>query len=420
MYENSNRQNDLTAILIKPAGPDCNLACTYCFYREKADLFRETARHRMSDQVLEATMKQMMRLSSRHISLGWQGGEPTLMGLDFFERALAYQIQYGRGKIVGNSLQTNGRLIDAAWARFLKKYNFLVGISIDGPAGIHNIYRTKKNGDGSFDDTLRAVHILKDHGVTINALTVVNDRTARCPEEIYNTLKTLGFSYHQYIPCSEPAPRLSSDRAPFSVSAESYGAFLVTLFDLWFDDFEDGVPTTSIRLFDALLEKHMGAPPSECTLLETCGIYLVVEHNGDVFPCDFFVDEETRLGNLLVTPIEDLFQSQKMKDFGAEKRRLGAPCLACEWRTLCRGGCPKERPLSEGDASVNYYCSVYKMLFAHAESRLKQTAETLERRAVEARRTEVAAALKSGVLSVGRNEACPCGSGRKFKRCCGR
>jgi len=232
----------LNHILVKPAGPDCTMACAYCFYRARAGLFPETPCHRMDEAVLGEMVRQVMTRGPEEVSFGWQGGEPTLMGVDFFERALGYQRRYGRGKTVGNGVQTNGLAIDREWAEFLHRNLFLVGLSLDGPEHVHDRYRRLAGGGPTWSRALGAAKLLLDHGVSVNALSVVNDYSAKYPEEIYGFLKAQGLTYMQFIPCVETDP-LSPDRAaPFSVSAESYGRFLCAVFDLWLGDFHNGSP----------------------------------------------------------------------------------------------------------------------------------------------------------------------------------
>jgi uncharacterized protein len=418
MYEKQRSQNVLCSILIKPAGPDCNLSCTYCFYRGKAQLFLESDIHRMDDRVLEGTIRQMMGLSPPQLSLGWQGGEPTLMGLGFFERAIELQKRFGSKKRVSNSLQTNGLLIDAKWAHFLAKYNFLVGLSIDGPAHVNDRYRTTRDGAGTWRRIADTSKRLLDAGVLVNALTVVTEHSAKFAEEIYASLKAMGITFHQYIPCVEPPPFESSITKPFAVSPESYGAFLSKIFDLWYADIKDGVPTIVVRYFDALLRQYMGDTPSDCTLLDTCGVYLVVEHNGDVFPCDFFVKETHRLGNLLSTPLSSLFASADMKAFGHNKQALPAPCLQCQWLALCRGGCPKDRPRSEHGSQTSYFCESFRCFLEYADDRLRTLAARIKRDALKERQAAVVEAVRRKDLHIGRNSPCPCGSGKKYKKCC--
>ncbi len=417
MRESLRRQNELNAILIKPAGPDCNLRCDYCFYLEKHRLFPASKLHRMSDELLEILIKQMMALPRPHLSFGWQGGEPTLMGLSFFEKAVTHQIKYGRGKTVGNSLQTNGVLLDDRWARFFLKYNFLVGISLDGPRHIHDCHRKTAGGNGSWQRTFDAAKMLLDRGTAVNALCVVTDYAARFPVEIYSFLKDAGLTYQQYIPCLEPSPGQGVPDNRFSVSPEAYGDFLCALFDVWVGDFEFGRPRVSIRFFDSVLNHYLGAPPSDCTLLDRCGVYLTIEHNGDVYPCDFYVLESQKLGNLMHASLSDLFQSDPMEKFRDRKKNRAPACGDCKWESICRGGCPKDRHIVQGRTDVSYFCTSYRRFFDHANSTLQ----------ILATRLKTADAPPTSAIGdtghpppprVGRNEPCPCGSGKKFKKCC--
>ena len=224
----------LTNILIKPAGPDCNLACKYCFYLRKEELFTETRIHRMNDEVLEEMVRQMMTLGGQSVSFGWQGGEPTLMGLDFFIRAVEFQQRYGSaGQNVGNAIQTNGILIDNDWSRFLSRYHVLVGLSLDGPQHVHDHYRRTRNGKPSWERVTDSARRMMHSGVDVNALVVVSDYSARYAREIYNYLVEFGFTFLQFIPCVEPDPDHPDRCAPFSVSGEAYGAFLCEIFDAW-------------------------------------------------------------------------------------------------------------------------------------------------------------------------------------------
>ena len=286
----------LTSILVKPAGPDCNMDCGYCFYSGKSELYPGSATHRMTDTVLEEMMRQFMNQPSPDLSLGWQGGEPTLMGLSFFERAVELEEKYGEDKTVGNGLQTNGILLDHEWATFLKKYNFLVGLSIDGPQHVHDCYRHMRSGAGTWSRISETARMLLDEGVSVNALTVVSDYSVRFPDEIYDHHRGAGLDYMQFIPCVETDPQNPQKAAPFSVSARDYGTFLCRIYDRWRQDFIDDIPQTSVRFFESLLFSYAGFTPPDCTLGETCGTYLVVEHNGDVYSCDFFVEPAWHLG----------------------------------------------------------------------------------------------------------------------------
>jgi uncharacterized protein len=370
-----HQKKHLNSILIKPAGPDCNMACTYCFYREKEALFPGPNVHRMREPVLEETMRQVFDQPIPAVSIGWQGGEPTLMGLDFFETAVELQIRYGKGKSVGNGLQTNGLLIDEQWAAFLRKYHFLVGLSLDGPKHIHDRYRHLAGGQKTWQKTVDTAKLLLDSEVAVNALVVVNDYSARFPQEIYEFHKSLGLNHIQFIPCVETDPQDPGQAAPFSASAEDYGKFLCAVFDLWLADFNDGEPTTFIRTFDSLFYRYVDKEPPECDLLAECGTYLVVEHNGDVYACDFFVEEPWKLGNVMEGKLIHMLNSARQNEFGRMKADLPDVCKACEWLSNCRGGCTKDRLRDPRDRGLNHFCRASKMFFPHVDTRMNKLAK---------------------------------------------
>jgi uncharacterized protein len=412
----------LNSLLIKPAGPDCNLGCTYCFYLEKHALFPGASKHRMNPEVLEETVRQVMRQGGGELAFAWQGGEPTLMGVDFFRQAVELQKKHGRrGQTVGNGLQTNGVLIDEAWCRFLRDARFLVGLSLDGPAHVHDRYRRYRGGQPTWTRVTEALKRMLDHGVAVNGLVVVNDYSARFPREIYAFLKENGLTFMQFIPCLEQDPGDPTQPAPFSVSPEQLGRFLREVFDCWLDDFQDGRPTTQVRWFDSVFATYVGCQPPECTLLAECGTYVVVEHNGDVFACDFFVEDEWRLGNVLEGRLEDMLNSPLQARFRRRKAALPEECQACPWLVHCRGGCPKERWGTPGEPCRSRLCEGYQMFFSHADDRLRQLAGAwlAEQNPPSA---IMAAAAREGPAParVRRNAPCPCGSGAKYKHCCGK
>ena len=410
----------ITSVLIKPAGPDCNMACTYCFYLKKAAYFPDMHTHRMSEAVLRETVRQVMMQGAVNVSFGWQGGEPTLMGVRFFEQAVEFQKRFGRGRTVGNGLQTNGVLIDDAWCRFLKQYRFLVGLSLDGPEQIHDRYRKMRGGTSSWHRVVDSASRMLDGDVAVNALIVLNDYSSQFPETIYAFHKDLGLTYMQFIPCVEPDGTDPSKTAPFSVSAEVFGDCLCRLFDLWIADFKDGEPTTSIRFFESVFYVYVGMEPPECTLCENCGNYVVIEHNGDVFSCDFFVEESWKLGNVLERQLSEMLNSELQNRFGACKTDLPAECLECEWLPKCRGGCPKDRTFSTRHQKLNHLCNGFKRFFSHADGRLEELAEAWRKKQVKAAtRERVRTAVRMGAVDAGRNDPCPCGSGLKYKQCCG-
>ena len=413
---NEAPRRPIGSLLVKPAGPDCTLRCTYCFYLAKAALF-EGARHRMTDGLLERTVRQALEGGGPTVSFGWQGGEPTLLGIEFFRRAVALQSEYRRpGQRVRNGLQTNGVLIDEAWCAFLRENRFLVGLSLDGPQHVHDRYRRTADGRGTFEAVRAAAERMLAAGVEVNALVVVNDYSARFAREIYDFHRALGFRHLQFIPCVEPHPADPSRPAPFSVSGRAYGRFLCDLADRWMEDFRDGWPTVYIREFESLLYLYCGRPAPDCVLSPRCGTYVVVEHNGDVFSCDFFVRPDGRLGNVKESSLGDLLNSAPQRAFGDRKAQLPGACRACEWLSRCFGGCPKDRLSAAKAAARSHLCQGYRMFFEHVDRPFRRLAARwmslhAERAALEEAQTAAAAPR--------RNAPCPCGSGRKFKDCCG-
>ena len=365
----------LHSVIVKPAGPDCNLNCSYCFYLNKAKLFQPNKKHRMPSAILKEIVRQVMVKGGSHLSFVWQGGEPILMGLPFFRKAVEFQKQYGHNRSVGNGLQTNGLLIDRKWARCFRKNNFLIGLSIDGPEHIHNRYRIKRGGKGSWRRVMDSANLLLDSGVAVNALTVLTDYSADFPEEIYHFHKSVGHLHMQFIPCVEPSSYDPAQIATFSISPEKYGQFLCTLFDLWCADFKNGRPSTSIRYFDSVFYSYVGMTAPECTLLRECGNYLVIEHNGDVYSCDFFVEHQWKLGNVMKKQLHAMLNSDRQNQFGKAKAAITDACRKCRWLLFCRGGCLKDRRNNPQDKEVSYFCRSYKMFFAHADARLRTMAK---------------------------------------------
>ena len=369
------RVKPINSVLVKPAGPDCNLNCRYCFYLKKADLFGGAVQHRMIDNVLEEMVRQIMRDGSPMVHFGWQGGEPTLMGLDFFRMAVEFQKKYGYpGQVVGNGLQTNGTLLDETWADFFHEYQWLIGLSLDGPQHVHDHYRLTRGGEPTWERVAGAARMLHRRGVAANALSVVSDYSSQHADEIYDYLKSAGFEYMQFIPCVETDPADPARLAPFSVSPTQYGEFLCRIFDRWIRDFHNGRPTTSVRWFDALFYLYVNQSPPDCTLHEECGIYVAIEHNGNVYACDFFVDPEWQLGNLMEGDILEMLNSPRQDDFGLRKAALPPECPACPWVRLCRGGCPKDRLRNPAGGGSNHFCASFKMFFEHADTRLRHLA----------------------------------------------
>ncbi|MGE4587938.1 MAG: SPASM domain-containing protein, partial [Mangrovibacterium sp.] len=308
------------------------------------------------------------------VSLAWQGGEPTLMGLDFYKRAVELEMKYGHGQTVGNGLQTNGLLLDTNWAKFLRKYDWLVGLSLDGPAFIHDHYRLDKGAKGTHRRVEDHARMLLDEGVAVNAMCCVTSHSVKYPEELYRYYKEMGLSFMQFIPVVETDPDDPSRAAGFSVSAENYGRFLCKLFDLWLADFCDGQPTTSIRHFESVFYTYAGFHAPECTLMKECGSYVVVEHNGNVYSCDFFVEPKWKLGNLMHERLINMLNAKKQRVFGQAKAQLPRECRQCVWLTKCYGGCTKDRIRDPQDRRRPRFCSSYKLFLRHADPAFRELA----------------------------------------------
>lgn len=430
--------NDPYHILTKPIGPLCNLDCKYCFYLEKAKLYPE-ATWAMQGEVLENYIRQYISSQGTElISFAWQGGEPTLLGVEFFERVVALQAQYADGHKIENAFQTNGVLLDDRWAEFLKKHEVLVGLSIDGPSYLHDAYRVDKGGQGTFDKVMRGINVLKKHAVEFNTLTTVHRVNSREPLEVYHFLKEVGSGYMQFIPIVERASTVTTkggltlvspaftEKAAvteWSVEPLQFGKFLSAIFDEWV---RNDVGRYFVQLFDVSLEMWVGMPASLCVFRPTCGSALAMEHNGDVYSCDHFVYPENKLGNLMEMPLRTMVDSQQQHEFGnAKLDTLPQYCKSCEVRFACNGECPKHRFLKtpEGEAGLNYLCAGYKHFFNHIDLYMRFMALQLKQERAPANVMEWIRVQEGGRQAakneaIGRNDPCPCGSGKKAKRCC--
>jgi uncharacterized protein len=430
--------NEPYHILTKPIGPLCNLDCKYCFYLEKAKLYPE-ATWAMQGQVLENYIRQYISSQdSEVISFAWQGGEPTLLGVEFFERVVALQAQYSDGRRIENAFQTNGVLLDDHWGEFLKKNNFLVGLSIDGPRHLHDAYRVDKGAQGTFDKVMRGISVLKKHAVEFNTLTTVHRVNSQHPLEVYRFLKEAGSGYMQFIPIVERASSLITkdgltlvspaftDQATvteWSVEPLQFGRFLSTIFDEWV---RNDVGRQYVQLFDVSLEMWYGQEASLCVFKPTCGSALAMEHNGDVYSCDHFVYPENKLGNIMETQLRTMVDSQQQHEFGhAKLDTLPQYCKNCDVRFACNGECPKHRFLKtpDGEPGLNYLCAGYKHFFNHIDLYMRFMALQLKHERAPANVMEWIRMQEAGhtapkAKAPGRNDPCPCGSGKKAKRCC--
>ena len=367
----------ISSILVKPASADCNLHCTYCFYHDRpTDPYGQVrGRHVMDDATLRALIREGMRIMAPASSFGWQGGEPMLTGIDFFRRVVQYQQQYGHsGHSVSNGVQTNGTLIDDEWARLFAQYRFLLGVSLDGPQQWHDHYRVTAGGQGTYDLVRKGIECLRRHHAEFNILSVVNRVTGEHPREIWSYMREQGFGFLQFIPCVELDPA-TGKLTEFSVLPRQFGDFMCEIFDLWYND---GQPQISVRLFDNLLLAFAGHGPQVCQFQRECGDYVVVEYNGDVYPCDFYVEDRLHLGNLHEQPLDEIASSPRAAAFRARKRRGDPACDSCRWLPICNHGCPLMRDHNpQRDATghrSHFLCSAYQQIFHHAEGRLRELA----------------------------------------------
>jgi serine-type anaerobic sulfatase-maturating enzyme len=425
-------------VMTKPTGPICNLDCTYCFYLEKEDLYPGKKNWAMSPEVLESYIRQNIAAQPGDaMQFAWQGGEPTLLGVDFFKNVVRLEKLYANGKDVQNVLQTNGILIDDTWADFLASENFLIGISIDGPRELHDHYRVDKGGQPTFDKVMKAVRLFKKHAVEYNTLTVVNRLNSSYPLEVYRFLKEIGSGHMQFIPVVErraqssthkglqlvlPAFLDNAEVTPWSVQPGEFGRFLCAIFDEWV---RMDVGKRFIQTFEVALEIWYGVPSSLCVFGKTCGNALALEHSGDLYSCDHFVYPEHRLGNIMDVPLAALLQSAQQRKFGADKNdTLPRYCRQCDVRFACNGECPKHRfaRTPDGEPHLNYLCAGYKQFFHHIDPYMKFMVNELK--AGRAPVNVMWYAAQQDALrmknDVGRNSVCTCGSGLRYKRCCGR
>lgn len=379
-------------LLIKPASGSCNIRCEYCFYKDETQKRAQASYGMMSIETLEALVEKAVTFAASDLPPGasrpnscviaFQGGEPTLAGLDFYKKLMELQKKYASPKVViSNAIQTNGWVIDREWAEFFAKNHFLVGLSLDGNRETHDAFRHSVEGKGTFQRVMEAAKYLNEAGAEFNLLTVVNRRTARHIQSIYNFFKEQGFYWQQYIPCLEPLGEPLGDR-PFSLTPKAYGDFLKTLFDLWYQDMvkaygsgngKSSVQPISIRQFDNYVGMLAGIPPEQCGMSGACGYQNVVEADGSVYPCDFYVLDPYSLGNLSPgrDSFEEIYQRRREMGFLENSHSKDPECKVCRWFPLCRGGCKRHR---EPDLIKNYFCSSYKAFFTHSIGRLEELA----------------------------------------------
>lgn len=388
-------------VMTKPNGPMCNLACTYCYYLDKKGLFAKGEQFRMSDDVLEAYIRQHIGGQDvPTVEFAWQGGEPTLLGVDFFEKVVDLQATYANGKKITNAIQTNGTLLSDEWCEFFSENRFLVGISIDGPARLHDRHRVDRHQRPTFHSVMRGLDLLRKHGTEFNTLTVVGRKNSREPITVYRFLKEVGSRFMQFIPLVEreadaaanalgvdlalpPDPRGTAHPNPpvtsWSVGSERYGTFLVGIFDEWV---RSDVGSFFVQAFDVALGSWLGEPPGLCTFAPVCGGAMALEHDGSLYSCDHYVYPEYNLGNILDVTVAEMANSARQVEFGTDKSKtLPGYCRECDVRFACNGECPKHRFIEtpDGEPGLNYLCPSYKKFFHHVDPYMRQMAEFLRR-----------------------------------------
>jgi uncharacterized protein len=398
---NRNRESNPQGIHVvaKPIGPVCNLNCEYCFYLEKQALFAAGEQYRMSDNVLAAFITNYIASQPTPlVEFVWQGGEPTLLGLDFFKRVVELQRPFAKQKTISNALQTNGTLLTNEWCQFLKKHNFMVGISLDGPKEIHDCYRCDRAGKGTFDQVMRGLRLLQKHKVEYNVLACVARQTARRPLDVYNFFKGEGVEFIQFAPVVERMPDAASSHyglrlagpatldkeeqqtevTPWSVIPGEYGDFLIAIYEEWV---RHDVGTVFVMNFEWVLNAWIGNPSPVCVHAKQCGRSVVIEHNGDIFACDHCVYPPYRLGNIMTGQLPAMVEKSLQSGFGvAKETALPRWCRECDVLAACQGGCPKHRfkKTYYGEPGLQYLCEGYKKFFLHIRKYLSVMAQLLE------------------------------------------
>ena len=407
-------------VMVKPIGAVCNLDCSYCYYLRKRDLYPEAAALRMADDLLERYIIQHIAASPREsILFSWHGGEPTVVGLDFFRKAVELQRKHlPPGREILNGIQTNGTLLDDEWCRFFAAEKFYVGLSLDGPRELHDRYRVTKGDKATHRQVVQAYRLMQHHRVHCDLLCVVHNLNVRQPVTVYRFFKELGVRFLQFLPLvTRQGERGTS---PQSVPAEAYGAFLCAIFDEWV---RHDIGRIVVQNFDEAMRPFLGMDHALCVHAEHCGNIVVLEHNGDLYSCDHFVDAGHRLGNMRDTPLLELLEDPALLRFGRDKRdALPRYCRECELLSSCNGGCPKDRFIRtpDGEEGLNTLCAGFKRFFGHSRPYLQRLAWMRRAGEPAEKLMQVLKTEESAVTprQTGRNDPCPCGSGRKYKKCC--
>ncbi|MBN1973355.1 MAG: anaerobic sulfatase maturase [Sedimentisphaerales bacterium] len=407
-------------VFAKPVGPVCNLNCYYCYYLNKKQLYPYEKSFRMSDDLLENYIIQHIKASDEEeIRFSWHGGEPTLLGLDYFKKIVSLQRKYKpANRRIANGMQTNGILLDEEWCQFLASENFSIGLSLDGPQEIHDRYRVTKDHKPTHEKVMRGYELLRKHRVYCDILCVVNSYSVQYPLEVYRFFKQIGTSYISFLPVVESVPSDEKGFNNLTVPARAWGDFLCTIFDEWI---EQDIGIIKVQIFEEATRTAFGQEHSLCIFRPICGDIPVIEHNGDFFPCDHFVNIESRLGNIRDISLVELLESSAPKAFGQAKHdTLPSYCKTCEVLNMCNGECPKNRFIKspDGELGLNYLCVGYKHFFTHCTPFVQAVAEQWNRQNIKQQTTMTQATDSIAAYKIHRNAPCPCGSGKKYKNCC--
>lgn len=365
-------------LLIKPTSSMCNLNCTYCFYKDVAE-HREIENYGfMNIDTLEILIKKALESAEGNCTIAFQGGEPMLIGLEFYKKVIEFQEKYNiNGVCIHNAIQTNGYYLDKQWARFFKENHFLVGISLDGHPKVHNKYRVHKNGKGSFEEVMQGINILQKYEVEFNVLTVITNETANKIESIYKFFMKNELKYQQYIPCLAPIDECK-EKTNYTLDVKAYEIFLKKLFELWYKDGMSGTQI-SIRQFENYVWMLLGYPPESCGMCGVCGYQNIVEADGSIYPCDFYVMDDYKLGNIKTDAFEEIYKKREEIGFIERSRQVHPDCVGCKHYDLCRGGCQRYRDdFSAYQLEKNLYCEAYYNFFEEAKERLEQLVDNLK------------------------------------------
>lgn len=405
----TSQKHSQIGVMWKTVSEACNLACDYCYYSSCGG--QPGKIDKIDPAILEKFTKEYMELTNGVASFAWQGGEPLLAGLDFFKQVVYLQAKHApKNTIISNSLQTNATLITEDWARFFKQYNFLIGVSLDGTKEINDARRVTGHGKGSFDRVMRGIELLRKHHVDFNILTVIHQDNVGRAKELMEFYHKEGFTHVQFIPCMDFRAQEPNKPGQYLITPKQYGQFLCEAFDIWY---KDGNPNRSVRFFGNILSVYLHQEAELCIHRQMCPKTLILEQNGDAYPCDFYINEDCKLGNVGQDSLIDILNSPKYDEFLGLKPALPEKCRSCEFLKLCHGGCPRNRDWNKKDDKIDtdYFCESYMQVYKHGHERMERLAESIKLQWLQNH-------LKAGRSKPERNDFCLCGSGKKFKKCC--